>query len=616
GIDVAKLVATHVDRFAPESDEYMHVGLDESAATDEIKAYGFKYNYELVGYVAGVNETSQSAHAAMKGSWLRAQVTVGGKQQPWGAKQDRSTIGRMPLVRVTLIDTATNNYVAVAYIKFKITDEEVAPVDEVKHVANFTFNLGYTVGCTPANYNHPLAWNHIEEGIYGALNMSKEEFESEFKLEFYENEGKKLEQFTNTTINAEKVEKRLGIASRTQEQLGGEMTEVLAWKLTQAEAYNVFSTGAKEVTIIVRFVRVNANNTKHYVYVTLTWKPIPLNVDPNGKILDNTNTKFESAWFAENSGNPGFKEVHFNVEVPNTDASCKFEKDILDVFVGKKVTISEVKTEIYPSFKADNLVKEFVFIKPDVEDVCGSDDKWYRLSVSADGLTLNATLLDKKGGSEIGTATAVAVLSTPNNNVDAANNYVIYQENDIAKAVLNFKGHLDLEAGETLTAKVQVNVKNSCDQILKVENNTFNVKFLRPISIEGTNGSLEDAKDNGSTLDLNKAMKFIDWRKYEFVPSNMNYFEYYGVESININVGDILLGDKKLKEVYPAAVVEYTDNIPTDEIRKGNFGTITWHNNGTALSGDITIKLPVVVTYKWGTFKVMVDVTVKKTIGQ
>ena len=61
-----------------------------------------------------------------------------------------------------------------------------------------------------------------------------------------------------------------------------------------------------------------------------------------GAILDDANTKFTSAWFAEDKGTPGFYEVHFNVEVPKTDATCKFEKNILDVFVGQKVLISDV----------------------------------------------------------------------------------------------------------------------------------------------------------------------------------------------------------------------------------------------------------------------------------
>ena len=268
GIDVAELIATHVDRFSTDNKETQHVSLDESAATDEIKAYGFKYEYELIGYHAGANKTSQSAHAAMKGSRLRAQATVNGQQQTWDkGEQNRSTIGRMPLVRVSLIDTTTYNVVSVAYIKFKITDkEEVAPVDEVKHIASFTFSDNYTVGCTPAEYNFNLRWNQIEEGIYAALNMSKEEFENNYRLDFYA--GQTMEQYTNTTIDAEKVEKRLGSVIKTQETAGGEMTEVLKWNIDQSEAYNVFSAGKTDATVIIRFVKKNANNTNHYVYVT------------------------------------------------------------------------------------------------------------------------------------------------------------------------------------------------------------------------------------------------------------------------------------------------------------------------------------------------------------
>ena len=161
---------------------------------------------------------------------------------------------------------------------------------------------------------------------------------------------------------------------------------------------------------------------------------------------------------------------------------------------------------------------------------------------------MNATLLDQNG-KETATKDAVAVLSTTTD-ADATNNFVTYQDNDIAKAVLNYAGHLALGKNETLTAKVQVNVVNGCDQKLDVANNTFDVKFLRPISIEATDGSLEDAKDNGSDLALKDAMQFVDWRGFEFVPDNMNYFEYYGVETIAINVDDIMLGGKKLKDVF------------------------------------------------------------------
>ena len=75
---------------------------------------------------------------------------------------------------------------------------------------------------------------------------------------------------------------------------------------------------------------------------------------------------------------------------------CKFEKNSWRI-CWTKVLISDVDKTTYPSFTADKLVKEFVFVTPDETIVSGSDDNGYKLSVSTDGLTLNATLLDQNG---------------------------------------------------------------------------------------------------------------------------------------------------------------------------------------------------------------------------
>lgn len=48
---------------------------------------GFSYSYELVGYIDGSNKTSQSAHAALKGSVLRPQLPKDGKAAEWGATE-------------------------------------------------------------------------------------------------------------------------------------------------------------------------------------------------------------------------------------------------------------------------------------------------------------------------------------------------------------------------------------------------------------------------------------------------------------------------------------------------------------------------------------------------
>lgn len=615
GIDVAELVNTHVTQ---AQTSLGHLALDKYAATGELKAYGFKYSFDLVGYTSGNNQTSQSAHAALNGSILRAQMTLNGKQQDFGAEQSRATIGRMPVVRVVLTDTISEKDVAVGYIKFEIKDAQEAPSeDDFITIDPFLFSDNYTVNCLPDDIELKLDWIQVEEQIYSELNMSKQEFEAAYDLEGFEvnkvETGNPATQYTQADLKATPVTTPLGTIVRTTDDEYGNMTEILKWTITADEAYNNF-VKQDTISVIARFEKENNNGTHHYVYVRFKWEPAVRNVTPQGEILDNAETKFPNAWFAHNSNTQGWSEVHFNVAVPTAagdanSANCTFVKNVLDVFTGQEVLVSNV-ADVYEYFQT-GLKTTFKFITPDVKEVKGVDGKTYVLSVSTDGTRLIATDKDNPLA-----YADVAVLSGTSGNY--TNTTVTYQENAIAKAVLNYADHVDLGDGETLTAKVQMNIVNSCDKPIEVLNNEFDVKFLRPISVlPAANDELEDALDGGDVIDVADILTFTDWREYAF-KDHSNYFGFYGVSAIAIDVNDVTInmeGSKKLlKEVYPAVEIAYTP--ATGNISINNMGTFSWKNNGTTLSADATIYLPVEVTYKWGVVKVEIPVTVKKTVGQ
>jgi hypothetical protein len=106
-VDLAEYVQTHYG--AGDA----HTKWDENAASGTVEKAGFSYSYELVGYIDGSNKTSQSAHAALKGSVLRPQLPKDGKAAEWGAtEQNQATVGRMPLVRVFLNDNNSKKKVA------------------------------------------------------------------------------------------------------------------------------------------------------------------------------------------------------------------------------------------------------------------------------------------------------------------------------------------------------------------------------------------------------------------------------------------------------------------------------------------------------------------------
>lgn len=609
GVDVALLVNTHYGKDS-------HKKWDKNAADGSLKNYGLKYKYELVGWMDGANKTSQSAHAAMNGSILRAQMTKDGKQQPFGAEQSPATIGRMPIVRVILEDTVSHKNVAVGYAKFEIVKDQVAPEEDTFDVFKFALDEAYTTICPMKSVSDMLDWVRMEEEIIAKLGISKADFEASYDLEGFENAGQSTgaaaTQFSSADLKAEPVVTPIGTIVRTTSDEDPNMTEVLKWSLTENEAYDQF-TAHSTIKAIVRYEKENNNGTHHYVYVELTWTPNPLHVTPAGEILDDASTKFTESWFAANSANQGWDEIHLNVQTPQSKgdadpANCIYEKDIVEVFTGEKVLISNID-EVYKGYEDENLTKTFKFITPDEKEVKGVDGKTYVLSVSADGKELIATEKNTVNSAK------VAVLSddaeTAGNNIH--NTYVKYQDNEIAKALLNYKGHKELKDYETLTAKMEISAVNKCGKPLTLKNNQFDVKFLRPITIEAKdNEGLQDAVDGGDVIGMAEILSFIDWRGFKF-SENENYFGFYDVTAISVNPDAIMYGDKKLTDVYPSVQVSFT---PATTISLEAMGELKWLNNKNTLSADIVISVPVEVSYKWGTVKVVIPVTVHKTIGQ
>lgn len=598
GIDVAELVATHADRYSIDENAAVHCCLDKNAATDEIKAYGLKYEYGLVGYFDGVNKTSQSAHAAMEGSILRAQATSGGQQQDFGAEQNRSTVGRMPLVRVTLVDTATNNVAAVAYIKFRITDKEKE--NKATVIDPFVFGQNFTANCENKNIILNLLWDQVEEKILANkdINMSKAEFMQEYKLD-----GLTWgEQFDKAGIDAKPVasNEKIGKVSFPNIDDEDHQTNILRWIVNSEEAYKLF-VEHNEFSVIVRFVKDNGNNTYHYVYVTLTWHPKELNVKPTGTI-DN-GIKFSKVWFKHDTKENGFDDVHFGVAVPTSEdgkGECTFTNDLLDKFSERKLIISGIDA-IYEDFADELLTKTFTFVTEPNKEVKGCDGKTYILT--ADGTDLIATEKGKPANKEV-----IAKLSGENGKV--LNSIVTYQKGTIAKAILN-KAYETVDGA--LTAKVAVNAVNGCGKPVTLSNNEFFVKFMRPITInKGGDKFLEDGVAGGSELKIADILSFIDWRDNAFTKKNC-LFDYYKVSAIKINTAAIKISDGGLlTTVYPNAKIEFT---VTEKLGLDNLGTLTWKNNNGTVIKEMTLIVPVEVEYAWGTITKDIEVKVKKTQG-
>lgn len=625
GLDISKYIQA----------DYTNSKGNHVAWAKPVNEYGFKYEYALVGYTDGNNNTSQSAHAALNpanNAIVRAQMPKDGHAQAWGAEQNKATLGRMPLVRVCLVDTVTASrpVAAVAYVKLEIVEPgAVAPEDAITPV-NFGFGKGYTVSCSTADQTFKLTWSQIEEQILAQLNMSKATFEKNYSLRM-ENATAGIAQQVNVAADnsISNATVKYGVVTKLPDPTLPQGTEVVAWTINANDVFNYFTGSTKPKQMSVTIVYDGKPGTafaRNHVTINLTWTPSPLNVDPTASVDDNS--KIAELWFTYNSptsaANGGLKqETHLNVAVPNnnlTAAACTFTNNILYPFVGNKVGMSGLDATTYPDYVTTKTAFAFIPVENAPKVVKGMSGAQYTLV--ADGTALKATL---------GAKTETIAL------IDNSLYTITYQEGVFAKDILNFRGAQQLAEGETLSATIGISAVNGCDKKLTLSNEKYNVRFLRPVTVEMKGAPvLKDGVDNGSSMQVANYISFKDWRNIAFTDAN-KYLNYYGIEGVvvgeldpvngtvkeatadditmyvttDLNGGN--LNSTKLSSILPDIKLTYTKANP---ISLTNIGTLTYRNAGNVLGYAFNIRVPFVVKYKWGYVECFLTVKIDPTIGQ
>ena len=627
GLDIATLVRTDYAKV-----DGTHSRLDVNAASAEVAKYGFEYTYELVGWHKGNNLTSESAHAALKGSLIRPQMTKDGKQQQFGYEQNKATKDKEPLVRIILRDKVNNKNIAVGYMKFKIVDKVVIPEvnDKVLLAVNFPFDKAYTVDCSTNSIALTLKWYQVSEQILAQLQklgISKEQFHDGFEID-----GGTIDatQYNGVEVSSVATTK-VGVVSQTTWDPADTETEVLKWVVKNNEAYHALKANDGKITVNVRYSSVDKNNNvttpAKYVYVSFTWTPSPMMITPNGAISDSD--KIKQYWYAKNAltAGDGYSDIHGNVRqvISNNSADCIFQNEILNTMVGNKLSVSSDAK--YPAFADNQLNKSVRFVKVQNHltkvannyTVLGASGQKYAITVSADQLTLLAA--------KVGTTTTYPVVVLQG----AQNTLMVYQENDVAKDILNNADHKELGQDETFTAQLEF-YAGKCDDIVPFElkNSVFFAKYLRPVSCNPSDvNELEDATNGASIAAL--ALNLIDWRDKEFDnpahTEGYDFYGFYGVQNVtadianattNLNDGNI---DKTKLSAVTGNVKLYfgVDEFPGEPtiskytaLNVKDHGKFYYYNNGTTL-GQFDVKVPLVVEYKWGKVHTHVTLHINKT---
>ena len=583
-----------------------------------LSGYGFSYVYELVGYTDGTNQTSQSAHAALDGSKLRPQLpTSEGKAAAFGStEQNQATIGRMPLVRVTLVDNNSKKNVAVGYVKVEII--ATPGKNTIGALANYKFTAPFTLSCAQSLEPQSVKWFEIEDQILSQLGISKTEFDNNYKLDAEEKhhsaEGwpyypgykpawteRTVKFYTDNTLEAkETTVEGVTVVEGTDNETGT-TTEVLKMTVAANKAYNHFLKNTS-MSVVVRYSKLTGTDAFNkpvydYVYVTLTWEPSPLNVNPVGTISNEEN-KIQQYWFADdnNEGGSGYNEIHVNVNVPGSgDVTTEnFLKNIMHTFKNNKIVISGVDAA-YVDFQDEKLNKTLEFAATQsTTPLVGTDGKTY--VISGKGNTLYATSGNVKE--------EIAILSK--------DGIITYQNNDVAKALLNAAGREEL--AKNVTATIVVKEQNRCQkQLIELTNNTFDVKFLRPISVaQAEMDSFKDGSDEGGEgSEVALKLNFTDWRNKAFENS---YYTHYGVQKITADIkGATTNVSGEWASLPTGMTISYNNGNPFTAITNGNYGKIKYVNNNAEV-GNFSIKVPFTVTYIWGTINLVVEFQVAKTI--
>ena len=649
-IDLKKLVETH------------YVDVDGAEKVFDADKYGLSYKFELVGLYKGDNNTSESAHAAINGSTFRPQMPNYdkdnvGTQQPYGYKQDRQTIGRTPLVRVSLVDKNGNVY-AYGYIRIKITEAGATPAGKTSQYISYTGNdYSYNQECLLPSWSHQTTWIQTEYDLYNMVGMTREEFEASYTPDYtatdvfkqytlkkvgtkHEVSNPETDQNTVYYTDAEFAAatkdygtvKHYADAATTED---GTRTSIIRWNMTGQQAYDALKDG-KPVQIAVRYI---SNVTgKPDVYVVMNTGNVTI-TKPSATVKW-TDAIISNYWYATNAtaGKSGTDEIHANVPSPEDAATrgltvATFSDMFSNVFDGNFVSGKSLFSQMMTikdqtklgEYAANNLTVNFIFDKSNVgRTYKGLSGQTYTMALSSDAKSLVA----KKSASDNGQV--VAKITGTNYKNEAAT----YQETDYAKDLLNYTAHNALNS-DFLVATIGIKAVNKCDKELPVEGETFDVRFLRPLNVIDNNAEIEDANIvQVQEIKIVDLVKFNDWRDawdhetaYGPYTFNTGYTKYYGIKSIKVdgvangnrisnnsnvktNLGQNDGEWVSLKSVSDQVDFYYVENSDNDASQN-----ILRYTNLSSTLSDFDVQVPVTVEYYWGKLHAYATIHVKSTAG-
>lgn len=617
-LDLSQLLQVHYlsqNWTLPTSGVHQSMGYDEV-----VKRYGLKWQYQMLPYTLGTNQTSESMYGMVDqntGEFTPCMVvgendgagdeTGNGNitQQPIaeGSEDGVSAIGRRPIVLVTLENEA-GDIVLAGYIKINITRE----MNETGVVVD-SWEAPYVCD----GFSNTFSWADMSDEVIEMLHMSIKDFRDAYSMvpgETYIKDANNEMKLVSGNIYGTMIEHKDAPVPTTN--------DVVEWAGGITELDNIIAAATnREFTLYAKFIS-NKDGGINYVYVGMTIKVVEA---PEVKFVE----RIDRYWYPESKANKEERDtVRMNVPRP-TNAGIgsgdvkNYYKDLDEYYVGNQVQIELTDAPQNVWYNLTTLGTNYYFRFAATQDnLVGPAGETYILSTNPSGSILYAN------------GTAIA-------EINPATGVLDYQDNATAKEVLNLWGH----AYPNTYAKVTlVATYDDCD--LPLGDETFNVRFLRPLDIlPGNDANFIDAQANGSTVILGDLFGLSDWRDQVLivgtsgaytsaVENGCPLYDYYHIESMNVLLDEVtcnLNGSwAKLSQVAPAVELSvfdarngnrYTSGVATVDISgvsELNTSSITYRNNEANVR-DFEMIIPVEIEYAWGTLKGQIKAYVDATMA-
>jgi hypothetical protein len=463
-----------------------------------------------------------------------------------------AAIDRTPIVHVQLMNG--DCMVIEGFIKINIIEAQPEPIDPV------TFNVegGVEAGCE--DFVLRVGTQQMNENFYAVAKVTKTFFHDNY--DWAETTG--------------------GVGTITEEEDPNDTESYnLVWTVTEADLWdNIGETITKSGTYTYG---------PNVFQVTFTAEVSQPTADISDLLLTN--------YWHDN-----LTYIQHNVAVPALGATvpslATFANNINNAFQTTADKLIDLEAADYAGY-----TYEYFF----ADDQPITEVDGIEISVDATGKQLLAS-------NDEGVTTEVVATIT--------GDILAYNElSDLGKYLLN-------KGPEFMKAKLYMALLNECDRELDLVGDfdgSFLVHFLRPVNVEGQAAdNFVDGVDvgaKGSVLDIKNVVRLSDWRNYAknvttyyFEPDNDNYYDYYDVTAITVDVANITpeglmtSGGTELTEL--PSTIEIAQTAPDATY---DFGTLTYKNNGATLVEEFTLKVPVTVSYKWGDVQTIVDVVVRPT---